>query len=379
MTGFLEYYNNLNEEVINESSGPNTHIEHLEDLIINDGRAGIQTVKKIIEGALLRTSGNRSSIIFTCKLDGSPALWMDGDPERPWVATKSLFNKTPKVNYNNQDIEANHPGVGLQKKLKIALQYLPRLGTQGVIQGDILFTRDDVKPFTFNKEKYLAFKANTITYGVRQGTPEAQTILAAEIGIALHTPYEGETYGSLHPIYGKTISYRKDADVFVLNPFQFRVKKMTEDVSNKIRASFEKALMMTGQDYAVLEFMTKKDNASTFKRFSNDLLKTRSLMSPPEEWYVGYSYVNPEIKKMPKESFIKIVTLYQTIMKIKHVILGYFVNTSGVDAFIKLDNGYKKVDGEGYVAIIDGVPVKLVSREVFSLANFTNPKEWTKE
>ena len=43
-----------------------------------------------------------------------------------FVGTKSVFNKTPKINYNLSDIRKNHTGA-VADKLSICIRYLSRL------------------------------------------------------------------------------------------------------------------------------------------------------------------------------------------------------------------------------------------------------------
>ncbi len=56
---------------------------------------------------------------------------------RFFVATKSAFNKNPKINYTHEDIEKNHGHApGLVEKLKAALTHLPKsTPKKGVFQG----------------------------------------------------------------------------------------------------------------------------------------------------------------------------------------------------------------------------------------------------
>ena len=60
----------------------------------------------------------------------SPALVAGHHPEtgRFFVASKSAFNKTPKINYTHEDIEKNHGHApGLMEKLHAALDHLPKI------------------------------------------------------------------------------------------------------------------------------------------------------------------------------------------------------------------------------------------------------------
>ena len=82
-----------------------------------------------------------------------------------FVATKSVFNKNPKLNYTNSDIDKNHAG-GLAEKLKVALKELSKLGITGVIQGDMMYTKSDLQTKTIEGEDYIIFQPNTIVYAI---------------------------------------------------------------------------------------------------------------------------------------------------------------------------------------------------------------------
>ncbi len=99
----------------------NTHMEHLEDEIINNGVQGALTAVKFLNSIKDMLSGGKSRTNITVKWDGAPAVFAGINPENGqfFVATKSLFNKTPKINYTNADISANHSG-GLKDKLEVA-------------------------------------------------------------------------------------------------------------------------------------------------------------------------------------------------------------------------------------------------------------------
>ena len=146
----------------------NTHLEHLEDDILNNGLAGGQNALRFLGSLMTMLQSNtRSSMNVTVKWDGAPAVFAGTNPDngRFFVGTKSIFNKTPKINYTNADIDANHSG-GLADKLKIALKYFPALGIPGIWQGDLLYTSDDLKGADIDGDRVIIFTPNTITYAV---------------------------------------------------------------------------------------------------------------------------------------------------------------------------------------------------------------------
>ena len=128
----LDFYQYLTED-------KNTHLEHLEDDILNNGVSGgrnainfLLSLKDMLQGR------SRGKFNVTVKWDGAPAIFAGTNPDNGkfFVGSKSIFNKTPKINYTDADIDANHAG-GLAAKLKAALKYFKGLGIPGIWQGDL--------------------------------------------------------------------------------------------------------------------------------------------------------------------------------------------------------------------------------------------------
>ena len=177
----------------------NTHLEHLEDEIINNGTKGARTAINFLKSVKQMLQGGKGGSTVTVKWDGAPAIFCGINPEngRFFVGTKSIFNKSPKINYTNADISRNHGGQ-LADKLKVALRYLPKLGINGILQGDLLFTSDDKKTAVVDGKKSIIFTPNTITYAVPivktgfLGSSLYKDISKAQIGIIFHTSYSGQ-------------------------------------------------------------------------------------------------------------------------------------------------------------------------------------------
>ena len=86
----------------------NTHLEHLEDNILNDGSQGGKEAVAFLRslGDMLDQGGADTRV--TVKWDGAPAVICGTNPEngRFFVGTKSVFNKTdPKIIYSEEDVE----------------------------------------------------------------------------------------------------------------------------------------------------------------------------------------------------------------------------------------------------------------------------------
>ena len=85
----------------------NTHLEHLEDDIVNQGKAGGFNAIKMLRELGKMLSEPNSSIRVTTKWDGAPPIVCGTDPITGYffVGTKSVFNKTtPKIMYTQKQI-----------------------------------------------------------------------------------------------------------------------------------------------------------------------------------------------------------------------------------------------------------------------------------
>jgi hypothetical protein len=198
-------------ELLNEDK--NTHLEHLEDDIINNGYAGGQNAIAFLEALNGMLSGHSTSKVnVTTKWDGAPAIVCGPSPENGkfFVGTKSVFNKTPKVNYSIQDIRNNHEGP-VANILRDCLQYLSGLGMKEILQGDLMFTQSGKKKTTYKdptgkQERMISFQPNTIVYMVPENTPFGKKIDRSKLGIIFHTTYKGRSFDKLSAKFGANVS-----------------------------------------------------------------------------------------------------------------------------------------------------------------------------
>ena len=89
----------------------NTHLEHLEDSLLMDGKQGAKDALTYLDdlcSMFVGVPNNHASV--TVKWDGSPAIFCGKYPgsDRIFVATKSVFNKNAKINYTKEDVKRNH-------------------------------------------------------------------------------------------------------------------------------------------------------------------------------------------------------------------------------------------------------------------------------
>ena len=387
----------------------NLHLEHLEDEIFNRGSAGANEAMNFIDSLVTMLQGNSNrKMNVTVKWDGAPSLFAGINPENGkfFVATKSLFNKTPKINYTNADIDANHGG-GLADKLKIALKHLPKLGIKGVLQGDMLFTSDDVKTETIDGQSMYTFTPNTITYAVPVDSKLGSQISSANMGIVFHTTYTGKTIADLMANFGADVSglkktsavYFDDADYKDVSGSATFTKKETEE----IRRNLAGVRRVLSQNKKLIDDVTKdKTLRDLIKIYTNANVRVGKDRGSAEE-LAGFiaSRFDQKIEKLKTDSskqrltnernkvtrFIDSISrgmnnLFSAqyyLSQAKSVILRKLQSLNTMPSFIRTDDGYRVTNPEGFVAIDHvGKAVKLVDRMEFSKANFTVSKDWTK-
>ena len=155
----------------------NTHLDHAEELVFMQGSEGIKRVVGTFTKLLNTLDGQGGGDAITTKWDGlGQYFWNRSEDGKFFVGTKGVFAKTPKLNKSPEDIETNHPDTtnkgeevskaGLRSKLNSSLEHLKDLGIEGVLQGDLLFTKGDLKQVNIEGKPHIAFKPNTITYVV---------------------------------------------------------------------------------------------------------------------------------------------------------------------------------------------------------------------
>jgi len=392
------------------TSDKNTHLEHLEDDIINRGSTGGVNAINFLKSVRNMLAGKGKTPNITVKWDGAPAIICGVNPENGkfFVGTKSVFNKTPKINYTTADIRKNHDGE-VARKLQVCLDQLSRLRIKGILQGDLLFT-NDLKSITIDGEKMVSFTPNTITYAVPADSDIGKRISRAKMGIVFHTQYSGKTMDSLSASFG-TVTGSTNRNVFLASAGYKQTSVMFDKSElNKFDAQIRMAEGSLSKAKPILDLMSGNvtDELSvgyrlkTFfnyyiKNSNSDMGKVRVMQQQFRDYYENFINAEIDSRKTPrgKEKFIKAkadnlrfidrnkTALYFAIAS--HITLGVAKNTllqkmnqiQSIGHFIRTSNGYRVTAPEGYVAVDSKAgAVKFVDRLEFSRQNFTMPKGW---
>lgn len=365
------------------------HLRHTEDSLLHGGHEGVATAERHLLGLSNILLGQESDDLHvSTKYDGAPAVVFGIDPKtgKFFVATKSAFNKTPKLNFTEEDIERNHGHApGLVEKLKYALKYLPQIMPKegGIYQGDLMHTPGDVK----RKNGAYSMTPNTITYSAPADSVEGKN-MKKPLGIVVHTQYVD---GNAQPLDDKTRSkFKESVEVNNIDP------KIETDPSNFTadeRSAFSQAMENARRLYSTMkpdELDVLEGHNVNLEAHINNMV--RSGGEPSAEGYIQHitdrhikqieklktqkakdKYIQAHSEDIAhitknKAKFKKILELHKSLQKAKNVLIRVLNKNSVYQHSI----GDKPATSEGTVVVDnDGNATKLVSRDPggFAAAN----------
>ena len=403
----------LIEDVLTEFK--RTHLEHIEDLILYDGFDGGKRVVDYFRSLLVTLKGSSTeSLSVSVKWDGAPAVVCGTHPEtgKFFVATKSAFAKNAKVNYTKKDIANNHGTDDLGQKLLKCLVHLKKINIQGVVQGDLLFTDDDITRKNFNNVPHITFTPNTITYAVPEDSDLGTQIDRAKVGIIFHTTYNGNTLADMTASAGADVeSFGASPDVFFDNATYKDVSgsaKFTADETKSFMNGIEKleALLQNVPRDLQSQLGQNKDFVPMFQMYINAMVKQGQLPSNVNQFLQGFKKFygdrmqqqiaglkaqkalalrQDKMKDMPifmskiKRPLQAMLTFYKAVQQLKGFVLKKMNQAMAIGSFQQTDKGLEVTDPEGVVAVDkSGNAVKLVDRLGFSRRNLTAVSKFQK-
>ena len=403
----------LVEEILKEFK--RTHLEHVEDVILTDGYPGGQAVVGYFTDIYKMLKGSSANALqVSVKWDGAPAVVCGINPDNGkfFVGTKSVFAQTPKINYTKQDIAKNHGTDDLGQKLLKCLVHLAKLNIKGVVQGDMMFTDNDLNVQDINGRPFVTFRPNEIVYAVPQSSELGETIQSAKVGIIFHTSYVGESLSEMNAQAGVDVNeFTKVPEVWFDNASYKNVSgtaTFTANESNKFAKGIEvlKSLLSRVPKNLSAMISSNKDFVPMFQMYINSEIKQGRVPTDVNAFLKGFQTFysdrmkqqaaglkaqkaielrQQKMKDMPK--FLSIMkkplqamlAFYKQTQNMKQLALQKMNQAMQVGTFAQTDNGLEVTDPEGFVAVgKDGGAVKLVDRLTFSRRNLTAVKKFQK-
>lgn len=391
--------------------------EHLEDEILNRGVAGARDAINFLQALRDMLAGHSSlKVNTTTKWDGSPAIFCGINPDNGkfFVGTKGVFNANAKLNYTDDDIDTNHPGEGLNAKLKVALRYLPKLGIKGVLQGDMMFAKGDITEKTLDGEEYITFQPNTLIYAVPSGSKLAKTMQAAQLGVVFHTSYTGKTFADMKASFNidiRNLTPTKDVwfrdayftDASGTASFTEEETKTINAILSTVGSTFKQTNALSinriSSSDTVREYIKTFNNTKVREgqKITNTTTHVRELLKWVED-RLNKDIVSAKMEKTKRDKtmikneimrtlrgssndLVKIFDMQNGMVDAKNMIIKKLQQVKQVTStFVQTEDGFKVTNPEGFVAVdkLTGNAIKLVDRLEFSHLNFTAAKAWSK-
>jgi len=406
-------------QYITEAAGKNLHMTHLEDAVLDGGVTGTRNVINYLRAIRDMLSGNASApVSLTTKWDGAPAIFAGVDPSdgQFFVAKKGVFNKTPKLYKTENEINDEISG-DLAVKFKIALKEFSKLGIEGVVQGDLLYTQSDLKTENIDGVPCVTFHPNTIVYAVPKSSDLGKTISKSKIGVVWHTTYRGKTLESMSASFGKAIAtkQKKVNSVWSIDAvFQDKsgsatmTKLETDTLTAKLSAAG--SLFRKIKANKLNELSTNEELNARVNTFINQKVREGTRITNVKAFIIGLQrYIEDVAKKeadkvkqqKTKDAKIQkgkdllmyfdkkdlkdvgnIFELYNLLVDAKHLIIDKLNRVEGITTLLKTAKGFEVTGQEGFVAIdhVGQNTLKIVDRLEFSKANFSTEyiKGWQK-
>jgi len=403
---------------LSEATGKNTHMTHIEDRVIYGGVKGAREAIFALRAMRDMLAGNSNeNYDVTVKWDGAPAVFAGIDPNdgQFFVAKKGIFNKDPKVYKSEADVRADTSG-DLANKLSVAFNELKDMGIKNVIQGDIMFTKGDVKKETIDGEAYYTFQPNTIVYAIPVRSDLGKQIAKANLGVVWHTTYKGKDFPSMKASYGVNLKELKQKSSVWYQDAQYRDVTGKASLSAVDTKQVNDALSQAGRIFQKIAGTTLRqlesniDLARQIETFNNTLVRKGERIASPTKhvsdlivWFKNRFEKERQKRKSEKgkeaidakeqelmaffsndnkKNLELIFELQNAIIDAKLLIINKLDKVKQLDTFVRTKNGFKVTGSEGFVAIdkTSSGAVKLIDRLEFSMNNFSPDviKGWQK-
>ena len=401
----------LSEYLTEAKEGKNVHLEHIEDLVFNEGVSGTRNAILFLRSIRNMLSGTTTrSVNITTKWDGAPAVFAGIDTEdgQFFVAKKGLFNKNPQMFKSLADIKNSGMSAELQSKFSDSYTEFKKLGIKkGVYQGDLMFTKEDLSKEKIDGVSYITFQPNTIVYAVPATSSLAKKIRKAKIGIVWHTTYEGDTIQSMTSSFGKKIINKMRSIPSVwMDDATYKDVSGTATFTAEETSSLTSILSQAGKIFqrlpsaALNDIAGKEEFLIRLKAFNNTKVRQgktitneRKHVSELISYFKDYYNKQADTRKTDKgkqaqldkmknlmtyfdnhsKNLVKIYQIVTLLTSAKGMIVDKLNKAGSIPTFLRTKNGFKTTSQEGYVAIdrMEGGAVKLVDRMEFSRANFS--------
>jgi len=366
------------------------HIDHAEDRPLLYGSKGFTHTYNALSQTHEHIKSGSKSTALTMKYDGSPSIVFGHHPEtgKFFVASKSAFNKNPKINYTHADIVKNHGHApGLVEKLHSALKHLKKMSPKsGVYQGDMMFSEGDKE----ESDGGVSFTPNTIRYTAKG--EEADKVRKAKMGVVIHQQYHGKTIDSMsadphpdlhnfkqHPdVWTKSAEHdtsqihysEKDQEEF--NNHMNAAKAIHDEHKGEMYKATEPHRGESGQLGTYINQTVRTGEKPSAEGLSNHIQEKYNKAIAKLKTPAAQSRKKQEAKmhtdhiEKNKDHYENLLNMHHHLQQAKNILVKNLEqHEGGLDHHI----AGKRSKPEGFVVNHAGEPTKLVNRAEFARAN----------
>lgn len=429
MLKFIQYHRLVESA---ESATLKAHLTHLEDLAVEEGRAGYAKFVEQVENFINYLEGIRSKTSVNLKVDGAPALFFGIDPreefkDKFFIGTKTVFTAEPNLIHSVEEVDVLYKDAspGLRDLLKTVFPYFEQGydGSGRMYQGDLLFspTRPPIIK-TINNQEFVTFQPNLITYAIPVDTKSKlyHEVVNAKVGIVVHAGFNITADGNKivsSPAGRDTTSVvlsLKKAGVFAegsnYTTLDLTIDEPTRRTINALLVSATNKINSITPEFDT-EYLNNTSITAYLKQYLNSMVREgggmfRAIRTGEgfegDKFYNGFiNFIGTKVSKASeklgargkanaekkkealkqfletnKESFYNLLGATYNMAQIKEYFLKLLSNVKGklqdMKSFIPIGDKFITVPGEGHVLYIGDTPnqVKIVDRLDFSANNF---------
>lgn len=390
------------------------HIEHVEDLIFNNGINGARETFEFLKITHHAMVGDDDTTEITTKWDGAPAIFCGLDPADGefFVAKKSIMNVRDQKIYKSQDDLLQDQGLSSELKtifsacLKYLKPVLNNIPPYTIVSGDLMFYPGGRKYIDMiDGVRSVVMNPNTIVYSVPIDSKLGRKIQVAKLGVIWHTQYSIKSLDDMrgsptrqnistatYNRIGKNPSVWQDSARLqsneVVNDHELKDPKLLRDRTRQETSDAGRILQTIQRQY--LEMFTTKPINELIKVYNNSYVRSGNPKSFAYANHIADNFI-PWIKdrKMnekektdilkkistvtAKSELRKIYGYYLKIIQAKKSLMLELKNISSVATHVRTtQDGYVVTSPEGYVVVgVNKNTVKLVDRFEFSFNNFS--------
>ena len=297
--------------------------------------------------------------------------------------------------------------------MKISLAELSKLGIKGVLQGDLMYTADDLDTAEIDGEESYIFGPNTITYAVPVNSKLGKRIGASKLGIIFHTTYTGDSIPDMQASFGADVSGLNKSSSVWFDDATYKDLSGKASLSQSENRQILSAMNTAASALNSADFtaVNNPEYKQLFMQYVNARIKRgdtqvadgTAFANDFANWY--NDYIQKDIAKLKNqdpnapavksrtdkiaaqnkfvsdniEGIAGALAVYKDIIALKNMLINKLNKVDSVKSMVRTDKGYQVTNPEGFVAIgTEGGAVKLVDRMEFSKQNFDAVKAWSK-